>query len=63
MLALGNKGEALGDEAPLVECQSDGATGTLYRKDGISQSAPDAGPHGDRTRPVLVRTLGESGLV
>ena len=29
---------------PPVECgQSDGATGALYRKDRVSQSAPDAG--------------------
>ena len=31
-------------ECPPVECgQSDGATGTLYRKDRVSQKAPDAG--------------------
>ena len=31
-------------ECPPVECgQSDGATGTLYRKDRVSQSGPDAG--------------------
>ena len=30
-------------ECPPIECgQSDGATGALYRKDRISQSAPDA---------------------
>ena len=29
-------------ECPPVECeQSDGATGALYRKDRVSQSAPD----------------------
>ena len=38
-----------GFETSLVEClpvecgQSDGATGTLYRKDRVSQSAPDTG--------------------
>ena len=31
-------------ECPPVECgQSDGATGTLDRKDRVSQSGPDAG--------------------
>ena len=31
-------------EYPPVECrQSDGATSTLYRKDRVSQSGPDAG--------------------
>ena len=31
-------------ECPPVECrQSDGATGALYRKDRVSQSAPEAG--------------------
>ena len=31
-------------ECPSVECgQSDGATDALYRKDRVSQSAPDAG--------------------
>ena len=31
-------------ECPPVECgQSDGAIGTSYRKDRVSQSAPDAG--------------------
>ena len=36
-------------QTPLVEClpiesgQSDGATGTLYRKDRVSQSGPDVG--------------------
>ena len=31
-------------EYPPIECGlSDGATGALYRKDRISQSAPDAG--------------------
>ena len=31
-------------ECPLVECgQSDGAIGALYKKDRVSQSAPDAG--------------------
>ena len=38
------KGETSLAERPLVECgQSDGATGALYRKDRVSQSAPDAG--------------------
>ena len=38
-----------GLETPPVKClpvecgQSDGATGTLYRKDRVSQSTPDAG--------------------
>ena len=31
-------------ECPPVECgQSDGATGALYKKDRVSQSAPDTG--------------------
>ena len=31
-------------ECPHVECgQSNGATGALYKKDRVSQSAPDAG--------------------
>ena len=31
-------------ECPPIECgQSDGATGTLYRKDKVSQNGPDAG--------------------
>ena len=33
-----------GFETPPAECgQSDGATGALYRKDRVSQSAPEAG--------------------
>ena len=41
--------DQLGKETPPTEClpvecgQSDGATGALYKKDSISQSAPDAG--------------------
>ena len=38
------KGETSPAECPPIECgQSDGATGTLYKKDRVSQSAPDAG--------------------
>ena len=44
---LGEEMEAKGETPPAecspVECgQSDGATGALYRKDRVSQSAPDA---------------------
>ena len=36
--------ETLPVECPPVECgQFDGATGALYRKDRVSQRAPDAG--------------------
>ena len=36
--------ETLSAECPPVECeQTDGANGALYRKDRVSQSAPDAG--------------------
>ena len=46
-LVVGTFEQGLGTspvECPPVECgQSDGATDALYRKDRISQSAPDAG--------------------
>ena len=44
-------------ECPPVECgQSDGATGTLDRKDRVSLGAPDAGTRSDQTLARCVRS-------
>ena len=61
---LGEETEAKGETSRMeclpVECgQSDGATGALYRKDGVSQSASDAG-HAVTGRWVLRSISGSS---
>ena len=61
-LTLGSKGKKTSPaKCPLVECgQSDGATGTLYRKDRVSQSVADVS--GGLTQ-VNVVTISDRTLV